>query len=184
MQALKVYNDFMNYEEMSRGDENPYQSGKDGYITEAEEDEANNAFNDWAYHDALKVIEEANVIVKNVDDYADLVAANASIIEYREVVFVYETNHNTKLVNRIKSLENIIIDLANKVSESISNIPISEKKLITVKELEELYSFNEEAQRKLRGRHHDPLPHEQHIERGKIFYDIKKIDKWRENYEK
>lgn len=173
----------MNYEELSTGDENSYRAEKDGYTTEAEEDEASNAFEDWAYHDALRVIEEANAIVKNVDDYADLVAANASIVEYREVILVYETNHNIELKNEIESLKHIIIDLAGKVTDSIAKIPTSEKKLITVKEFEELYSVNEEAQRKLRGRYNDPLPHEQYMERGKILYDIKKIDKWRENYE-
>ena len=174
----------MNYEELSKGDENTYLARKEGYDTEAEENESMDAFQDWAYHDALRVIVEANAIVKNVDDYADLVAANASIVEYREVILVYETNHNQELENEIESLKNKIINLSDIIGDHIAKVPISEKKLITVKEFEELYSINEEAQRKLRGRYADPLPHEQHMERGKIFYDIKKVDKWRENYEK
>ncbi len=176
----------MNYEELSTGDENSYRAGKDGYITEAEEDEANDAFEDWAYHDSLKVIEEANIIVKNVDDYADLVAANASIVEYREVILEHESNHSTELTNRIKSLENIIINLAQKVSDSIANIPISEKKLITIKEFESLYSIKEEAQRKLRIRHkdRDPLPFIQIVDYGNVLYNVKIIDKWFENYYK
>ena len=174
----------MNYEELSKGDENTYLARKEGYDTEAEENESMDAFQDWAYHDALRVIVEANAIVKNVDDYADLVAANASIVEYREVILVYETNHNSKLENEIKSLKNTLIDLAGKVAEGIARIPISEKKLITVREFEELYSINEEAQRKLRKRKYDPIPYEQYKDGGTVLYDIKKIDKWRENYEK
>ena len=174
----------MNYEKRSKGDENSYLAFKEGYVTETEEDEANDAFKDWAYHDALKTIEEANAIVKNIDDYADLVSANANIVEYREVVLEYETNHNIDLVNKIESLENIIIDLATKVSDSISNIPISEKKLITIKDFENLYSVNEEAQRKLRKRKMDPIPFEQQKDGSTVFYDIKDVDRWRENYKR
>lgn len=173
----------MNYEELKYGDENSYRADQDGYITKAEEDEANNAFESWAYQDALRVIEEANAIVENIDDYDDLVAANTNIVEYREVVLEYETNHNIDLVNRIKSLEKIIIDLSALVSDSILKAS-TPKTTITVKEFEKMYSINEEAQRKLRGRYNDPLPFEQATKRGTILYDIKDVDKWRENYKK
>ena len=74
--------------------------------------------------------------------------------------------------------------MAKQLEEQKQALPISEKKLITVKDFEEVYSIKEETQRKLRGRLNDPLPSTQLIERGNVLYDPKKIEKWLENYHK
>jgi len=172
----------MNYEEMKYGDENPYRAGKNGYLTEAEENDDIAKYDEWEFLQAIQVIEEANAIVKNENEYADLVAANSSIVEYREIILKYESSHNNRLLEEIQTLKDTIINLSIGLSKVIEKTPPSKKKLITVKEFEELYSIGEEAQRKLRKRMKDPLPFVQIVERGNVLYDCEEIGKWIENY--
>lgn len=134
------------------------------------------------YQEALHYIEEFKAIVKNEDDYVDLLFAEEKIIEYQEVYVNYEHNSTDELKTKVESLETIIIDISKKLMEQSLIIPISEKKMISVKDFEELYSIGEEAQRKLRKRIKDPLPFVQIIERGNVLYDCIDIGKWLENY--
>jgi len=82
------------------------------------------------------------------------------------------------------NLENEVVKLSHEAKKKIEDIPLSEKKLITVKEFEKLYSIKNEQQRILRGRFNDPLPHIQISARGNVLYDPKIIEKWLENYHK
>ena len=136
------------------------------------------------YQEALHYIEEFKAIVKNEDDYVDLLFAEEKIIEYQEVYVNYEHNSTDELKTKVESLETIIIDISKKLMEQSLIIPISEKKMISVKDFEELYSIGEEAQRKLRKRMRDPLPFVQIVERGSVLYDCIEIGKWLENYKK
>ena len=146
-------------------------------------------YNDYAllheqeeFEEALHYIKEFKSIVKNEDNYADLLLAEEKIIEYQEVYVNYEHNSTDELKTKVESLETIIIDISKKLMEQSLIIPISEKKMISVKDFEELYSIGEEAQRKLRKRIKDPLPFVQIIERGNVLYDCIDIGKWLENY--
>ena len=159
------------------------------YALEAEEE----YYDDWAisaeqehneFFEALHYIEEFKAIVINEDDYVDLLLAEEKIIEYQEVYVNYEHNSTNELKTKIDSLEIIIIDISKKLMEQLPSIPTAEKKLITAKEFEELYSMNIDAQLKYRNRKNDPLPHIQIVENGNILYDCIKIGKWLENYEK
>lgn len=135
-----------------------------------------------AFEEALHYIEEFKSIVKNEYEYADLILAEEKFVEYQEIYVNYQHNSTAELKTKIDNLENIIIDISKKLMEQSSSIPISDKKMITVKDFEELYSISEEAQRKLRKRIKDPLPFIQIIERGNVLYDCKEIGKWFENY--
>ena len=134
------------------------------------------------YQEALNHIEEFKAIVKNEDDYADLLLAEAKIIEYQEIYVKYENNSTDELKTKVESLESIIIDISKKLMEQASAISVSDKKMINVKEFEEVYSVAEEAQRKLRKRKDDPLPFIQIVEKGSVLYDCKEVEKWFENY--
>ena len=134
------------------------------------------------YQEALYYIEEFKAIVKNEDNYADLLLAEARIIECQEVYVNYEENSTDELKTKIDSLEIILIDMSKKLREQLDVIPISDKKMITVKDFEMVYSIGEEAQRKLRKRIKDPLPFVQINERGNVLYDCKEVEKWFENY--
>ena len=136
------------------------------------------------HQEALYYIEEFQAIVEDEENYADLLEAENKIVEYQEVYVNYKDNSSDELRTKIESLGQIIVDLADKLKEQANQIPISEKKLITVKEFETLYSIAEEAQRKLRGRLNDPLPFTQLTPRGTVLYNCKEIDKWLENYNK
>jgi hypothetical protein len=134
--------------------------------------------------EALHYIEEFQAIVENEENYADLIEAENKIVEYQEVYVNYKDNSTDELRTKIESLGQIIVDLAHKLKEQANQIPISEKKLITVKDFETLYSIAEESQRKLRGRLNDPLPFTQLTARGTVLYNCEEIDKWLENYKK
>ena len=174
----------MNYEEAKYGQEDTYKAGKDDCLTEAEENEALDAEKEWFYFEELNQIEEANAIVQNIEDYPELITANGAVVEYKEVVVEYRTTHSEELLNKIATLEKTIIDLSKKLSQQLEQIPISEKKLITVKEFDNVYSISVEQQRILRGRFNDPLPHVQIKDRGNILYNPKEVEKWLENYKK
>jgi len=98
-------------------------------------------------------------------------------------------NIDTKLTdsNRsdIEDLRNTMLaemlELKNSFTSSLKR---TDKKLITVKDFEEMYSIGEETQRKLRGRFpkDDPLPCIQTAKRGTVLYDPSVIDKWMDNY--
>ena len=137
-----------------------------------------------AFEEALYYIEEFKAIVKNEDDYADLLLVEGKIVEYQKVYVKYEQNSTNELKTKVDNLETIIIDISKKLMEQLPSIPTAEKKLITAKEFEELYSINIDAQLKYRNRKNDPLPHIQIVENGNILYDCIKIGKWLENYEK
>jgi len=134
------------------------------------------------YQEALHYIEEFKAIVKNEDDYVDLLLAEEKIIEYQEVYVNYEHNSTDELKTKVESLETIIIDISKKLMEQATTIPLSNKKMINIKEFEEVYSIAEEAQRKFRKRMNDPLPFIQIVERGSVLYDRKEVEKWFENY--
>ena len=135
-----------------------------------------------AFEEALHYIEEFKSIVRDEEEYADLLLAEEKIIEYQEVYVNYEHNSTNELKTKIDKLENIIIDISKKLMEQSSSISIADKKMITVRDFEELYSISEEAQRKLRKRINDPLPFVQIVEGGNVLYDCNEIGKWLENY--
>jgi len=134
------------------------------------------------YQEALYYIEEFKAIVKNEDNYADLLLAEARIIECQEVYVNYKHNSTNELKTKMENLETIIIDMSKKMQEQLATISISDKKMITVKDFEMVYSINEEAQRKFRNKMKDPLPYIQLVERGNVLYDCKEVEKWFENY--
>ena len=57
-----------------------------------------------------------------------------------------------------------------------------EKKHVSVKEFEAIYSVDTETQKSLRNRSKHPLPYIQIVKNGKITYLVLLIDKWFENY--
>jgi len=136
------------------------------------------------YEEAITYIDEFKAIVINEEAYADLILAEEKIVEYQEVYINYKNNSNDELRTKIESLGQIIVDLSHKLQEQARQIPISEKKLITVKDFEELYSIQEETQRILRRKTDDPLPFTQIAARGNIYYNPNEVDKWLENYKK
>ena len=136
------------------------------------------------YQEALYYIDEFQAIVENENNYADFSLVNGKIVEYQEILIEYEKHPSEKGSNELQELKQAVIDMAKKLETLMPTIPISEKKRITVKDFEKLYSISEEAQRRLRTRlpHNDPLPYTQIEKRGNILYDCVEIEKWFENY--
>ncbi|NOR58902.1 MAG: hypothetical protein GQ474_10310 [Sulfurimonas sp.] len=82
-------------------------------------------------------------------------------------------------------MKNTFLTEMNKLKDTLnSSLKITDKKLITVKDFEDIYSIGEETQRKLRGRFpkDDPLPCIQTAKRGNVLYDPNIVDIWVNNY--
>ena len=172
----------MNYEEGSTGIENDYRAMSDGSEL-VDEYEAENFEKEWDFHYAVDIINEFKATVKNEDNYADLILANNKIIEYQEIYVEVENNDNNELREKRSSIEKAIIVLSKQLEEQKQTLPLSEKEFLTVRDVEMHYSIKEEAQRKLRGRFNDPLKCTQFSERGNVYYNKKKFEKWLENYQ-
>ncbi len=96
-----------------------------------------------------------------------------------------EINEKKDTSSEIDNLKNTFLAEMNKLKDSLdSSLKITDKKLITVKDFEDIYSIGEETQRKLRGRFpkDDPLPCIQTAKRGNVLYDPNIVDKWVDNY--
>lgn len=91
--------------------------------------------------------------------------------------------------NRLKGYTYTLIDLLDKNLQKeykdrlikINIEYIQKKKYLNVNEFAEVYHMSKTQQQTRRGRLHDPLPYHQHVEGGKILYDVEEIEKWREN---
>jgi len=111
--------------------------------------------------------------------------ANVSSQQYRVLNKVKDIDTNDNASINADELKNTFIEEITKLKDTLdSSLKITDKKLITVKDFEELYSIGEETQRKLRGRFpkDDPLPCIQTAKRGTVLYDPKVVDKWMDNY--
>jgi len=148
------------------------------------DDCANSGQMEKDFLEALWYIDEFRVIVENEDDYADLISAENKIIEYQKIYIKDENNTTDETRLELEELKNSIIAQSQLLEKLLSTIPISEKKMITVKDFELHYSIPEETQSRMRGKRKDPLPHTQFSARGNIYYDPKEVDKWMENYKK
>ncbi len=132
-------------------------------------------------------LEDAELILN--EEKEDILEARDNLIEYEDLLhqheeFVqeYTENPNNELFDKIGNLERILLAMVKNQTNNTKTVPISQKKLISVKEFENLYSIGEEAQRKLRKRMKDPLPYVQLMERGNVLYECKEVEKWFENY--
>ena len=61
---------------------------------------------------------------------------------------------------------------------------LNAKKVITVKEMTEIYNISKTSQQNYRGRLYDPLPFHQKVLGGKITYVVKEVEEWLENQHK
>jgi hypothetical protein len=136
------------------------------------------------FQQAIDYLEVFGQIINDEDEYADYLVATQHINEYQNLVTIHKTDESfsEEVTKAIQSLQVTIIELSNKLQERMESIPLSEKKLISVKEFEKVYSISEESQRKLRKRLKDPLPFIQIEKRGNVLYNHKEVDKWFENY--
>jgi len=136
------------------------------------------------FQKAIDYLEMFGQIIHNENEYADYLEATQHINEYQNIVTIHKTDESfsEEVTKTIQDLQVMIIELANKLKEKADEVPLSEKKLISVKEFEKVYSISEESQRKLRKRLKDPLPLIQIEKRGNVLYNHKEIDKWFENY--
>jgi hypothetical protein len=136
------------------------------------------------FQEAMDYLEIFGKIIQNEDEYADYVTATTKIEEYQSIVTLHTTNEsfNEEVIHQIQTLQATIIELSDKLKATEENIPLTDKKLITVKDFEKLYSISDESQRKLRKRLSDPLPFIQIEKRGNVLYNHKEVDKWFENY--
>jgi len=138
----------------------------------------------YQFDEAMYYIELFQHIIADENEYADYITATQHINEYQNIVTIHKKDESfSEEVNKtIQNLQVIIIELSNKLKETMESMPLSEKKLISVKEFEKVYSISEESQRKLRKRLSDPLPFIQIEKRGNVLYNHKEVDKWFENY--
>jgi len=84
----------------------------------------------------------------------------------------------------IIDLMTMVLEENRALSKQIEESTVIEKKLITTKELYNMYGISTESQKQLRMRLKHPLPYIQIVENGSIKYSVNRIDKWLENYEK
>lgn len=91
--------------------------------------------------------------------------------------------------NSLKGYAYTLIDLLDKNSQKeykdrlikINIEYIQKKKYLNVNEFAEVYHMSKTQQQTRRGRLHDPLPYHQHVEGGKILYDVEEVEKWKQN---
>lgn len=170
----------MSYELFSRGEENEYLAFSEGELTQ---DQIDGDLEKELY-EAFDYIDQFREIIKNENEYADYVTANNAVVEYKEIFVENKSNTNEEYDTRLGMLQNVIIELANKLKKQEEQIPIWKKDYITPKEFELLYGMSEETQRRLRGRHKDKLEAIQLTERGNILYERKDVEKFFENFKK
>lgn len=82
----------------------------------------------------------------------------------------------------LKQQSDQIASIGTKIEELKSPIDSISEAHITVKQFAEKYKISADNQRTLRTRKKDPLPYIQFNDSGNITYDVKKVDKWYENY--
>ncbi|MDQ1263845.1 MAG: hypothetical protein QG559_846, partial [Campylobacterota bacterium] len=58
---------------------------------------------------------------------------------------------------------------------------LNNKKILTVKDLEERYNISKSSQKQYRSRLYNPLPYHQKVLGGKIVYSVDEVEKWLEN---
>jgi hypothetical protein len=138
------------------------------------------------YEEAIFYLESFGKIINDEDEYADYVTAMKKIEEYQDIATLHIPNENLNdnVAHQLEMLKSTIIELSHKLKEREESISLNEKKQITVKDFEKLYSISKESQRKLRKRLSDPLPHTQIENCGNVLYNPKEVDKWFENYKK
>jgi hypothetical protein len=156
--------------------------------------EMNTLINDLSEESKEKVLTTVTFRLKNKQVNLDILSKK----DYAYVLWLLEQKEDTE--EKLKELTSIHNDLSNKLNEDVSvrqllekqekillemhtGMNSSKKKLISTKEMEEIYGYGEQTQGQLRKRRKDPLPYEQLSKRGDIYYDVKKVDKWRENHE-
>ncbi len=131
---------------------------------------------------------QSALVESEVVENLEAITVQASI----QIVVPTERELFCIIIEKIQQLDKSIVGTQEDISSlttSLFNIqeklPTNEradKKQISVKEFEEIYSIAEETQRKLRGRLKDPLPFVQLTTRGNILYNVNITDKWMENY--
>jgi hypothetical protein len=112
------------------------------------------------------------------------------------LLFISETEHTETSINfydfgimkaKQKLLSRVVElnKLSDKPISKVEEIAVMQaKRIITVKEFAEIYSISKTSQQNYRARLHDPLPHHQKVEGGKITYVVDEVEKWFENQHK
>ncbi|MCX6052338.1 MAG: hypothetical protein NTZ60_07460 [Campylobacterales bacterium] len=111
-----------------------------------------------------------------------------------KIMFEYETEEELKIAlealdeikqyNAIHRFNLSKLKLKEDLEKVKSEVKRLDKKLITVQEFQELFNLSRETQKQLRNRIKHPLPYIQLSAKSIIQYDISKVMKWFENYEK
>jgi len=120
-----------------------------------------------------------NLVKKLVD------SINTGLENQKKITENIDTEFTNSNKSDIEDLRNTMLAEMMELKNSFTNsLKRTDKKLITVKDFEEMYSIGEETQRKLRGRFpkDDPLPCIQTAKRGTVLYDPNVVDKWMDNY--
>ena len=120
-----------------------------------------------------------NLVKKLVD------SINTGLENQKKITENIDTDFTDSNKSDIEDLRNTMLAEMMELKNSFTNsLKRTDKKLITVKDFEEMYSIGEETQRKLRGRFpkDDPLPCIQTAKRGTVLYDPNVVDKWMDNY--
>lgn len=82
-------------------------------------------------------------------------------------------------VNTLKSEMGIL--LQQEFEEMRSSLNVTNKKQYTPEDVQSIYGVSKKRQGTYRGRLKDPMPYIQYVEKGNIYYDVKKLDHWCEN---
>jgi hypothetical protein len=75
----------------------------------------------------------------------------------------------------MKEKNNEVIDIEFEMKKMQS------KKIISGKELAEIYGISITQQKRLRGRLNDPIPFSQLKKGGKVMYEVEKVNQWKQN---
>lgn len=92
----------------------------------------------------------------------------------------FVTEFDAPLVKLNNLLE--VKDRNDEVLEIEKNMArLNNKKILTVKDLEERYNISKSSQKQYRSRLYNPLPYHQKVLGGKIVYSVDEVEKWLEN---
>ena len=138
-------------------------------------------------YDYFSKVGKISLAYKNGDISLKKALQKIRKIDTSSLVWLYNFYDFNIILKKKSLLENIVKlnKLNNKPISKVENIEILQaKKILTVKEFAEIYSISKTSQQNYRARLHDPLPHHQKVEGGKITYVVDEVEKWFENQHK
>ena len=129
-------------------------------------------------------IEKQRRGMKLLSKLKDVYLKNAFFKQKLETISAMENFYESKKDNLYLRLDNSKKDELISLYKENNLLKIVKQRYITVKEFKIMFGDSIDTQEVFRTRVDDPIPYIQVNEGGKIKYDLQKVTKWMERYEK